>query len=430
MISSKQVLTVILLVAVVFSITSCGKEGLSSRIAGGSHKKEILYYTCGMHPSVKVTPAEYKKGQVNCPICNMKLVPVYKEEVDRGAEVYYGCGMEGEEHVFLIKGKPMEKCPVCGMALVKLSKEKADKLKGIVSRVKVKGEQARLAGVRTEPVRVMRLFKEIRTVGKVAYDPDLAITQEEFISAVKTLDKMSKGDVDDIKEMTERLVNSSKRKLKLLGLSEEQIRELEDTKEVETSLILPEKKMWIYGDVYEYELSWIMIGEKVRVVTASLPGEKFTGIISSVNPVVDPKTRSIRFRAEVQNPNLRLKPEMYVDMIIMSAYKSPDGNDMVLAIPKNAVLDTGLRKIVWIDKENGEYEGRIVEVGPEASGEVGGTEKLYPVLRGLKEGELVVTKANFLIDSQSQLTGVAVSAYGGSLGAEEQKPAERIHQHQ
>ena len=460
-----------ILAAVIFSLASCSKkEAGSPQVSEVSPEKEILYYTCGMHPSVRVTPEEYNKGNVNCPICNMKLTPVYKEEQirqldkqrkilfyrhpmdpsitskepakdERGADYipvleeaeedsnFYGCGMEGEEHVFLIQGVKGMTCPMCGMPLKELTKEEADRLKGVVSRVKIKGDEIRLAGVKTEPVRKLHLYKEIRTVGRVAYDPQLAIAQEEFISSLKALDKIQEGGILEIKERSKDLLESSKRKLRLLGLSLKQIKELEKTREVQKSLILPEKKMWIYGAVYEYELSWVKVGGKIKVTTASLPGEEFNGVISSLNPVLDPKTRSVRFRAEVENPDLKLIPEMYVDVVIQSRYMGPSGEHMVLAIPKAAVLDTGTRKIVWIDKEGGEYEGRVVKIGPGATSTIDGRKgKFYPILKGLNEGELVVTKANFLIDFQSQITGVAAGAYGGALGVEEKKTPP-VHQH-
>jgi hypothetical protein len=110
-------------------------------------------------------------------------------------------------------------------------------------------------------------------------------------------------------------------------------------------------------------------------------------------------------------------------------YMSPDGAHMVLAIPKDALLDTGTRKIVWVYKGGEEYEGRIIEVGPTSTAVIDEKEvSFYPVLKGLEEGELVVTKANFLIDSQSQITGVAASSYSGAIGAEEE-PAPPLHQH-
>lgn len=421
----------IVLIMILFSLTSCGKNepGKSSHEKKEmSSEEKILYYTCGMHPSVKVSPVEYNKGKVNCPICNMKLVSVVEEEQVETS--YYGCGMEGEEHIFLIQEiEGMTKCPVCGMPLKRLTKEEADALKGVVSRVKIKGEQARLAGVKTDLVEKMHLYKEIRTVGTVAYDPELAIAQEEFISSLKASEKIDAGNIPEIKERAANLVESSKRKLKLLGLSSEQIDELARTREIQTNLVLPEEKMWVYGDVYEYELNWVKPGSKVKVTTSSLPGETFYGVISSINPVLDPKTRSVRFRAEIENPQLKLKPQMYVDLVTQSMYMGSGGEHMVLAVPKSAVLNTGTRKIIWIDKQDGEYEGRLVEIGPEATATVEGKEgKFYPVLKGVSEGELVVTEANFLIDSQSQISGVASSAYGGALESEEKK-APPIHQH-
>ncbi|MCQ9207580.1 MAG: efflux RND transporter periplasmic adaptor subunit [Omnitrophica bacterium] len=422
-------LQLIAIVALLIPLVSCGKKDISPE-SHISQEEDVAYYTCGMHPSVKVSPEEYDKGSVSCPICNMALVPVYKEGEAAEEEAYYGCGMEGSEHVFQIKvAKKDMKCPICGMPLKKLSDEEADKLKGVASKVKIKGKEAALAGVATEKARKWHLYKKIRTVGKIAYDPELAIAEDEFVSALRTLEKAEGGSIPEISERARSLVKSSERKLKLLGLGAGQIDELRDTREVHTGLILPDDKMWVYGNVYEYELNWVKVGGKVEVMASSFPGEALPGVISSVNPVLDPKTRSVTFRVEIENPGLKLKPEMYVDLVIQSMYAGPGGERMVLAIPKDAVLDTGVRKIVWVDKENGEYEGRIVEVGPLADTIVDGVEKsFYPILRGIAEGERVVTRANFLIDSQSQISGVVAASYGGALGAEEKK-AQPAHQH-
>ncbi|MFH1652847.1 MAG: efflux RND transporter periplasmic adaptor subunit [Pseudomonadota bacterium] len=443
-------LVVIIAVVLFFSFRGCGHDHAAS-------ENNILYYTCGMHPSVRISPEEYEKGNVNCPICNMKLIPVYKETKEQGADKkilfyrnpmnpaitssvpakdemgmdyvpvyeepqsddsYYGCGMEGEEHVFSIKGVPGMKCPICGMPLKKISKAEADKLRGVAGRVEIKGEEARLAGVRIEPVRRLNLFKEIRTVGRVAYDPELAVAEEEYVSSIKALDKIRHSGISEITARSQELVESAKRKLKLLGLGDDQIENLRKTHKIHTSLILPEEKMWIYGDIYEYEQSWLKPGETVKITTVALPGEEFEGTVSSINPVLDPKTRSLKFRAEVDNKELKLKPDMYVDIVVKSNYSDSDDGE-VLAIPKDSVLDTGMRKIVWFDKGNGTYEGREIAIGPEAVSIIDGkANKYYPVLKGAREGEMVVTKANFLIDSQSQISGTAASAYGGALGSE------------
>jgi len=452
--------------------------------------EQILYYTCGMHPEVKSD----KPGM--CPICNMALIPVYKEETKRQMkdsgkkdskkkilfyrnpmdpsitsevpmkdsmgmdylpvyeqsqqeeEAYYGCGMldgtcpscgmeAGEEcvcaeHIFTIQGVK-ENCPICGGPLRKLSKEEVDKIKGVVSRVKIDKEQLELAGVRVQPVIKRKLFKEIRAVGKVAYDPDLVIAQEEYLSAFKSHKKMEGSLIEETKERMQGLLESSERKLKLLGMNEAQIRKLEQEGNIQSSLILPEEKMWIYADVYEYELSWVRTGAEVLVTAGGYPEGEFKGTVVSVNPVVDPKKRTIRFRAQVDNIGLKLKPEMYVDVLIRSAYQGTNGEEEALVIPKEALLDTGKRKVVWIDEGGGNYEGRVINVGLEATSLVDGQPRtFYPVLKGLAYGEQVVTKANFLIDSQSQISGIAASSYGGALGVQgqEDKPSMPAgHQH-
>jgi multidrug efflux pump subunit AcrA (membrane-fusion protein) len=307
--------------------------------------------------------------------------------------------------------------------------EEADKVNKAERRIKISDEQIMRAGIKTKIVERRHLYKKIRTVGRVAFDPELAIAEEEYISSLKALDKIEGGTISEIRDRTANLVNAAKRKLKLLGLSEKQIKELEKTRQVQTNLILPEEKMWIYGYVYENELGWVKTGEKVKVTTSQNGGE-FHGNIVSLSPVVDPRTRSVTFRAEINNVGLKLKPGMYVDVEIQSMYTSPSGDHMVLVIPKSALLDTGQRKIVWIDRGNGEYEAREVQVGPEAISIIDEKEvKIYPVLKGLREKELVVTKANFLIDSQSQITGKAASAYGGALDTEEKKAPPILHIH-
>jgi len=184
----------------------------------------------------------------------------------------------------------------------------------------------------------------------------------------------------------------------------------------------------IYG--YEYELSWVKIGQSLKAISVSFPAEEFKGEVISIDPVLNPMTRSVRIRAKIENPELKLKPQMYVDVFIEAYLTDENGqHKLILALPKDAVLDTGMRKIVYLDLGSGSYQGREVEIGPEATVYVDTQkQKFYPVMSGLKENDLVVTKANFLIDSQSQISGVGAAGYGGALGtSEETKPP--IHQH-
>jgi len=357
-------------------------------------QEQILYYTCSMHPSVKVSPEEYKKGTTNCPICSMPLISVKGHTST--SSVTEGSSLREE-------------------TVVKLTRT-----------------EAMLANVQVVPAKIQSIYKEIRTVGQVAYDPGLVVAQEEFVAALQSRDYMLKGASADVLSRASRLLVSARRRLQLLGMSREQIRMLEQRRNIDTDLLLPEKSAWVYADVYEHESSWVKPGQQVMIHTETAPGKIFNGTIKAIDPIINSKTRTLRARIEVpeflssgvlesptttqelKNPRTqelkKLKPNTYVDVYI----KAPFGRQ--LSIPKTAVLDTGARKIVYVAQKNNSYVQKEVNVGPEAIMVHGEHKiKVVPVYSGLKPGQLVVNKANFLIDSQSQI-GAAASAYGGSLG--------------
>lgn len=412
---------------------------------------EVLYWTCGMHPSV----ASEEPG--NCPICNMKLTPVYKEDKKEAMaeqEVYYGCGCSEEamcpchgtgdpdaictckDHAFMMKGSEAKmhdmKCPVCGAPLQRLSEETVQKFKQTAGRVRLSTEQVRRTGIETYVVERMPLFKEIRTVGKIAYDPELSVAQEEYLSALESYEMAMESDVREIKENAKSLLRTSKRRLKILGMSDKEIEKLEAEGTVDESLLLPAETMWVYADVYEMDLPLVDVGDELTVVARAIPGKEFKGEVVSIDPIIDPNTRSVRIRAVIENRDLLLKPEMYVDVVISSSVKGHGGAEDVLAVPVSAVLDTGERKVIWVEVGEGLYEGREVKTGSRVTAVIGDAEvDVYPVFSGILEGEEVVTKANFLIDSQSQLTGMAAAAYGGALGEEgETEMAQQPPNHQ
>lgn len=463
-------------------------------------EQEILYYTCGMHPSVRVSPEDYEKGDNSCPICHMDLVPVYKEQA--------GMEMEGGEH----EGHEAPE------ALVRLSARAQD-----------------LAQVKTEEIQFRHLFKEINTVGQIDYDerkkafvaawisgridklfvdftgayvrkgqslvwiysPALLTTQEEYLLARETLEKVKGSQNEETISGAESLVEASKRRLVLWGINEDQIKELEERKKASTHMtiyapiggtvihknafegkyvkegenlyqIADLSNLWILADIYEYEMSLVKRGQTVEITTEAYPGEKFKGRIAFIDPFLNPKTRSIKVRIDVPNSGHKLKPGMYVNVFISSHIsegvqstekvmytcpmhpeiiaenpgdcpicemalvkkeQAPQGT--VLAVPKDAVLDTGERKLVYIEKEKGVYAAKEVVIGSEAVAfDNDQKKKYYAVNAGLSEGMRVVFQANFLIDSQSQITGQAEAVYGGALerGEEGKKPpAKHIH---
>jgi len=380
-----SILSVTLLTSIpIFAQNQHGSESITAESNQG--EKKIKYWTCGMHPQIK----QDQPGM--CPICNMKLIPVYEQVDSKSAD---------------------------------LSEEKAI--------INIDRGELLLAGVKSVPVIKRHLFKDIRTVGRVAYDPELYKAEEELIQALKTKEDLERSQSPHTKERAEALVDAAGLKLRLLGLSAEQIAGFDQKSQPDRSLIISDKLnpyVWVYADIYEYELSWIKKGQPVKVVSISFPGEEFNGEITAIDPVLNPKTRTARIRVKIDNPEIKLKPQMYVDIYI-EAYLIDDGNQdqFTLALPKDAVLDTGVRKIVYVDLGGGSYSGREVQLGPEASSYLDAQKfNFYPVIGGLAEGDLVVTKANFLIDSQSQISGVAASAYGGALEVEDREAAP-VHQH-
>ena len=183
--------------------------------------------------------------------------------------------------------------------------------------------------------------------------------------------------------------------------------------------------MWVYAHLYEYELSWPQVGAKVEMISEVDPSVIIEGEIKNIEPIVQKRTRTVKLQILADNKSNILKPNMYVDVRFnMELGKA-------LALPKEAILDTGKRKIIYVDLGQGDFQLREVVVGPLVQGIVKG-EKVYfyPLVEGAEAGERVVSKGNFLIDSQSQL-GAASSAFGGTLGDEEgtATPKAATHQH-
>ena len=260
------------------------------------------------------------------------------------------------------------------------------------------------------------------------YSPELVSTQEEYLLALRAKKSLVKSPFPEVAGSGESLAESAKRRLKLWDISDDQIKTLEETGQAKKTLTLYspfsgfvlEKSaykgmnvmpgvalykladlsvVWLYADIYEYELPSIRLGQQASIQLTYLPGEAFTGRAIYVYPSLNPETRTAKVRFEIPNPHESLKPEMYANVEI----KIRIGQK--LTVPDGAIIDTGIRQIAIIDKGNGYFEPREVKV-------VRGTEQYYEVIKGLKAGERVVTSANFLIDSESKLK----EAVGGMAG--------------
>ena len=148
--------------------------------------------------------------------------------------------------------------------------------------------------------------------------------------------------------------------------------------------------VWLYADIYEYELPFIRLGQQASIQLSYIPGETFTGKAIYIYPFLNPETRTAKVRFEIPNSHQRLKPEMYANVEI----KVHLGTRLV--VPEGAIIDTGLRQLAIVDKGSGYFEPREVKVGAKV-------DNYYEVIKGFKAGERVVTSANFLIDSESRL---------------------------
>jgi Cu(I)/Ag(I) efflux system membrane fusion protein len=228
-------------------------------------------------------------------------------------------------------------------------------------------------------------------VGEIAYDPELYAAIAEYEQALKAQVELKESPWAETKDRSRGLLKASELKLRLLGLSDNQIAELNASSDKPLNLLLGTTgRAWVYARIYEYEMGMVKPGQIMEVTSRAYPGKVFKGTITAMDPVLDAETRSLRVRAEVENPGGLLKPQMFLDVKI----HVPLGE--ALAVPEDAIIDTGERKIAFVDLGDGMFEPRAVELGQEADG-------YFSVLRGIAEGEKVVTGANFLIDSESKM---------------------------
>ncbi|HEY3277924.1 MAG TPA: efflux RND transporter periplasmic adaptor subunit [Syntrophorhabdaceae bacterium] len=266
------------------------------------------------------------------------------------------------------------------------------------------------------------------------YSPELWATQQEFINLVrwaksterKALKTAGAGSEPDLSSMlrkdAESTLDAARQRLRLWDISDEQIKRIEESEKpirtlavyspasgyvlqkyvVQGMKVMGGEKLfdvsdlssvWILADIYEYELPSVKVGETAMIRLSYFPGRELTSRIEFVSPSLSSETRTVKVRFSIPNPEGRLKPQMFTDVEIGINL----GNK--LAVPDEAVIDTGLRQIVYVDKGEGVFEPRQVTTGARA-------EKLIEIISGLKAGEKIASSANFLIDSEAKLKGV------------------------
>jgi len=260
------------------------------------------------------------------------------------------------------------------------------------SGIYISPERQQMAGVKKEKVEKRNLLKRILTVGKVAYDPELYVAQEEYLQALKMANVTKDSALLSVTQQSESLLKAAEKKLILLGMSQDEIDKLSKSGKAQDNLYLPVKEdtAWVYMTIYEYEIGLIKEGLPIEVEAVAFPGEEFKGKITAITPVLDPMTRSVQVRAEIEDPQHKFRPEMFVNVKI-----NVDLGEK-LAVSEEAVINTGARTLVVVTDEKGNFLSKEVKLGQRAEG-------FYEVLEGLSEDEIVVTSGNFLIDSESRL---------------------------
>lgn len=329
--------------------------------------------------------------------------------------------------------------------------------------VRISLDKVQKLGVKTEAAVVRPLTRAIRATGTIQLDESRqTIVTSRFdgwvqnLKVDKTGDSVERGQVmlelvspelqlaqqEYIrqKSISPNRAEAAAQHLKTLGLSGSQISALDDLKHTSPtiSVVAPQggqvvEKMvikgarvgageplyrlvdfshvWAIGEVYEQDLSLVQIGQIAEVELDAFPGERFKGEVSFIYPSLTMATRTAKVRVELDNPDGKLKAGMYASVLLSAGMTNAD----VLSVPENAILDTGKRQTVLVERGEGRYEPREVQVGRRAGGYV-------EVLGGVAKGEKVVVSANFLIDAESNLQAALKAFTAGSSPAAEDKP--------
>ncbi len=256
------------------------------------------------------------------------------------------------------------------------------------------------------------------------YSPELVATQEELLLAAKYRDATQASPFDDVRGGGESLFIATKRRLALWDIPDRDIDRLLESGEVKRTLTLyapasgvithlgvrsgmavePHlnlytiadlSRVWVIADVYEYELPWLSLGQSASIELAYLRGEPMQGELTYIAPFLDPKTRTIEVRLELDNSDGKLKPDMFGSVVIQGT-PHPD----VLVVPSEAVIRSGTRTVAIVALGAGRFEPRNIQLGLETA------DGWIEVREGLRENEEIVVSGQFLIDSESNFQEV------------------------
>jgi Cu(I)/Ag(I) efflux system membrane fusion protein len=391
----------------------------------------IDYWTCTMHPSV------HEKGPGKCSICSMDLVPVMKESATPAGSTK---SAPQHDHAAMLAGKPsgssmtsspshefvvpVERQQQIGVTYAKVERRPlAHAIRSVGLIVPDRSRNWQFVSRVDGYVQKLNVTSPGQVVEKDApllsiYSPDLLTSEREFVELLRMRDQAKSKDA---RETPQRLIESAKRRLQLWNVTPEQVAELEKTRKATDTLTLlspfrgvvqsvPVEQgksvkvgdmlvevadlslVWMWAEFYENELSMLQVGQKLAITAKSYPGQNFDGTIALIDPFINETKRTAKVRIDIPNADFKLRPGMYVN-----AELAMDMGE-ALTVPVSAIMPTGERNVVFIDKGEGKLEPRIVQLGAKYG-------DIYEVQSGLQEGERVVSSANFLIDAESKVQG-------------------------
>ena len=385
-----------------------GSSAPAGAATGAAGPRRILHYRNPMDLSV-TSPVPMKDEM------GMDYLPVYSDEVSAGGGVEGHASVEVSPDELRLAGlrTSVARRGTLARAIRTVGEVKADETRVSQVHSKVSGWAERLFVSYTG--QAVRKGQPLLSI----YSPELLATQQEFLRARETAGRFVGSDMPEVRRGGAELLEAARRRLLLFDVPQSFIDTLEGTGQPQRAVTLEApasgfvtsrevfagaqiepgvtlftltdlSKVWVEGDVYEYEAPLVRPGQQARVTLAYDPLRVYVGRISYIYPYLNPDTRTLRVRFEFDNPGLVLKPGMYVNVELDA--QAAEG----VLIPDASILDTGPRQIVYVKTGEGRYEPRQVTVGLRSDGQA-------QILSGVKAGEAVVDRANFLLDSESRL---------------------------
>jgi RND family efflux transporter MFP subunit len=381
----------------------------SAPVAAAPAQRAILYWYDPMHPAYKSD----KPGVA--PDCGMTLVPKYAGD-DNATQIAAG--------TIVI---PAEKQALAGVRTQVV--ERKPLIREIRTTAQIVADETRIAHVHVKTAGFIE-HVYVDYVGQLVkkgqplftqYSPDLVSTEEEYLIAKRGNAALSSAPFAEVAQGAQSLLESTRQRMKLWDISDEQIRQLDETGKISRDLtfyspvtgfvtdrkafpqtsVTPDTELytvsdlssvWANADIYEYEVPFVRLGQHVSFTLSYYPGKTYSGKISFIYPTVDPQTRTVKVRVQLANPGFILKPNMFADAELRVDYGTQ------ILVPQEAVVDSGTEQHVYVVRAGGVFEPRKITVGPIVDGNAA-------VLSGLKPGETIVVSGNFLIDSESRLKG-------------------------